>query len=96
MRRWKVWEGGSSVKMKIFVVNIKKKWLKFLIFFFSADPRCRDLDLWREEAEVWSVSAPKELLKTMHQKDIKRQDILQELLRTEKHHCRTLVILKQV
>ncbi|KAK3599339.1 hypothetical protein CHS0354_009832 [Potamilus streckersoni] len=48
------------------------------------------------ESETWSVTAEKKLLKKMSAKDIKRQDIIWELIQTEKHHCKTLVILSKL
>lgn len=54
------------------------------------------MGLWIEDAEAWSSTMTKPVLKEMNTKDIKRQDIIHELVVTEKHHCRILVILKQV
>ncbi|KAL3866273.1 hypothetical protein ACJMK2_043581 [Sinanodonta woodiana] len=48
------------------------------------------------EPETWSVTAEKKLLKKMSAKDIKRQDTIWELIQTEKHHCKTLVILNKL
>lgn len=55
-----------------------------------------DLEDFSEEPEAWSVTVEKDMLKKMKKIDIKRQDVIMELIKTEKHHVRTLKIMQQV
>lgn len=54
-----------------------------------------DLDI-KPEPEAWSVSIDKKILKKMTAKDIKRQDVIHELIQTEVHHVRTLKIMQKI
>ncbi|XP_060070706.1 A-kinase anchor protein 13-like [Ylistrum balloti] len=49
-----------------------------------------------DEAETWSGSIDRKIIKKMSHKDIKRQDTIWELIQTERHHCRRLKILQRV
>ncbi|XP_077988756.1 rho guanine nucleotide exchange factor 28-like isoform X2 [Glandiceps talaboti] len=60
---------------------------------FDDDP---DLMLKGPEPESWSVTVDKKTLKKMSNKDIKRQDVIFELIQTEKHHVRTLKIMQKI
>lgn len=55
-----------------------------------------DLENFDEEPEAWSVTVEKDLLKKMKKNEIKRQDVILELIQTEGHHVRTLKIMQQV
>ncbi|XP_020626886.1 rho guanine nucleotide exchange factor 28-like isoform X3 [Orbicella faveolata] len=59
---------------------------------FQGDP---DLDI-KDEPEAWSVTVEKKILKKMTAKDIKRQDVIHELIQTEVHHVRTLKIMQKI
>ncbi|XP_071793867.1 rho guanine nucleotide exchange factor 28-like isoform X2 [Asterias amurensis] len=48
------------------------------------------------EPESWSVTAEKKVLKKMSHKEIKRQDVIFEFIKTEKHHLRTLKIMQKI
>ncbi|XP_022086949.1 A-kinase anchor protein 13-like [Acanthaster planci] len=48
------------------------------------------------EPESWSVTAEKKVLKKMSHKEIKRQDVIFEFIKTEKHHMRTLKIMQKI
>ncbi|XP_070543265.1 rho guanine nucleotide exchange factor 28-like isoform X4 [Ptychodera flava] len=60
---------------------------------FDDDP---DLMIKGPEPESWSVTVDKKTLKKMSHKDIKRQDVIYELIQTEKHHVRTLKIMQRI
>ncbi|XP_033750595.1 A-kinase anchor protein 13-like isoform X3 [Pecten maximus] len=49
-----------------------------------------------DEAETWSGSIDRKVIKKMSHKDIKRQDTIWELIQTERHHCRRLKILQRI
>lgn len=55
-----------------------------------------DLENFDEEPEAWSLTVDKDLLKKMKKNEIKRQDVILELIQTEGHHVRTLKIMQQV
>lgn len=59
----------------------------------GADPQ---LGIALEEHDSWSPSVPKELLKTLKEKQIKRQEHIYEFIMTEKHHCQTLLVMQKV
>ncbi|KAG9511293.1 hypothetical protein GZH46_00135, partial [Fragariocoptes setiger] len=50
------------------------------------------------EPEQWRafVNNDKQLLENMSEMEIQRQEIIYELIQTEKHHCSTLAIMKKV
>ncbi|XP_073242389.1 rho guanine nucleotide exchange factor 28-like isoform X6 [Porites lutea] len=50
----------------------------------------------KDEPEAWSVTVDKKILKKMTAKDIKRQDVIHELIQTEVHHVRTLKIMQKI
>lgn len=50
----------------------------------------------KEEPEAWSVTVDKKTLKRMTAKDIKRQDVIHELIQTEVHHVRTLKVMHKI
>lgn len=54
-----------------------------------------DLDI-KAEPEAWSVHVDKKIIKRMNAKDIKRQDVIHELIQTEVHHVRTLKIMQKI
>ncbi|PFX30955.1 rho guanine nucleotide exchange factor 28-like isoform X3 [Stylophora pistillata] len=54
-----------------------------------------DLDI-KPEPEAWSVAVDKKILKSLSAKDIKRQDVIHELIQTEVHHVRTLKIMQKI
>lgn len=49
-----------------------------------------------DEYESWSPSVPKEVVKSLKDKQIKRQEHIYEFLMTEKHHCQTLLVMQKV
>lgn len=55
-----------------------------------------ELKLATPEPEAWSMMQDKEYLSTLSEKEIKRQDIIHELIQTEKNHCAVLLIIEQV
>lgn len=55
-----------------------------------------DLENFDKEPEAWSLTVEKKILKKMSKNDIKRQDVILELIQTEGHHLRTLKIMQQV
>ena len=55
-----------------------------------------DLEDFDQEPEAWSVTVDRKVLKKMSTKEIKRQDVILELIQTERHHVRTLKIMQQV
>ncbi|KAJ7385328.1 hypothetical protein OS493_016404 [Desmophyllum pertusum] len=59
---------------------------------FQGDP---DLDI-KDEPEAWSVTVDKKIHKKMTAKEIKRQDVIHELIQTEVHHVRTLKIMQKI
>lgn len=52
----------------------------------------------KEEPEAWSVTVDKKILRErkMAAKDIKRQDVIHELIQTEVHHVRTLKVMHKI
>ena len=44
----------------------------------------------------WTEIAPKSVVKDLEKKEIKRQQIINELMSTEQHHVRDLKIIEQV
>ncbi|XP_051776791.1 A-kinase anchor protein 13 isoform X3 [Erpetoichthys calabaricus] len=48
------------------------------------------------EADSWSLTVDKKLLKQLKKDVIKRQDVIYELIQTEMHHVRTLKIMSDV
>ncbi|XP_053957715.1 rho guanine nucleotide exchange factor 18 [Anastrepha ludens] len=59
----------------------------------GADPI---LGIAAEEHDSWSPSVPKEVLKSLKEKQIKRQEHIYEFIMTEKHHCQTLLVMQKV
>ncbi|XP_071506121.1 uncharacterized protein [Diadema antillarum] len=55
-----------------------------------------DLVTQGPEPESWSVMVEKKTLKDMSRKEIKRQDVIFEFIKTEKHHLRTLKIMQKI
>lgn len=55
-----------------------------------------DLENFDAEPEAWSVTVEKKVLKKMSTKEVKRQDVIMELIQTEGHHVRTLKLMQQV
>jgi hypothetical protein len=55
-----------------------------------------DLENFDEEPEAWFFTVEKDLWKKMKKNEIKRQDVILELIQTEGHHVRTLKIMQQV
>lgn len=55
-----------------------------------------ELRLPEEEPEAWSSTVDKKVLKKLKEKDIKRQEIIYELIITEKHHCLTLKVMQKL
>ncbi|KRZ66764.1 Rho guanine nucleotide exchange factor 2, partial [Trichinella papuae] len=60
------------------------------------DAKWAELGLWSVEADGnwWSTGRGKVARNYMSTKEVKRQDIIHELVTTERHHCITLVLLK--
>uniref|UniRef100_A0A8B9H8B4 DH domain-containing protein n=1 Tax=Astyanax mexicanus TaxID=7994 RepID=A0A8B9H8B4_ASTMX len=48
------------------------------------------------EADSWSFTMDKKYLKQLKKDDVKRQDVIYELIQTEMHHVRTLRIMSDV
>ncbi|TNN58056.1 Rho guanine nucleotide exchange factor 18 [Liparis tanakae] len=48
------------------------------------------------EAESWGVAVDQNYLRALTKEDVKRQEVIYELIQTEKHHVRTLKILLHV
>ncbi|XP_071386815.1 rho guanine nucleotide exchange factor 2-like, partial [Centroberyx affinis] len=48
------------------------------------------------EADSWSLAVEPTFLQTLHKDQIKRQDVIYELIQTEFHHVRTLRIMEGV
>lgn len=44
-----------------------------------------------DEQDSWSPSVPKEIVKSLKDKQVKRQEHIYEFIMTEKHHCQTLL-----
>uniref|UniRef100_W8AWK2 Rho guanine nucleotide exchange factor 18 n=3 Tax=Ceratitis capitata TaxID=7213 RepID=W8AWK2_CERCA len=59
----------------------------------GADPI---LGIVAEEHDSWSPSVPKDVLKSLKEKQIKRQEHIYEFIMTEKHHCQTLLVMQKV
>ena len=49
-----------------------------------------------EEPDSWSSSVPKEVAKSLKDKQVKRQEHIYEFIMTEKHHCQTLLVMQKV
>ena len=49
-----------------------------------------------EEHDSWSPSVPKEIVKSLKDKQVKRQEHIYEFIMTEKHHCQTLLVMQKV
>uniref|UniRef100_A0ABM0ML21 Rho guanine nucleotide exchange factor 28-like n=1 Tax=Saccoglossus kowalevskii TaxID=10224 RepID=A0ABM0ML21_SACKO len=50
----------------------------------------------KDEPESWSVMVDKKKKKGLSKLDIKRQDVIYEMIQTEKHHVRTLKIMQKI
>ena len=65
--------------------------------YVSADPPAPDLDLSDLEAEVdppdWRLSLSEEALARLSSRELKRQDVINELFHTERSHVRNLKVL---
>ncbi|KAL5289557.1 hypothetical protein ACFFRR_009568 [Megaselia abdita] len=48
------------------------------------------------EPDSWTPNIEKEILKTIKDKEIKRQEHIYEFIMTEKHHCQTLLVIKKI
>jgi len=59
-------------------------------------PSLDDPELEVKAVEHWSTSVPKEVRKKMTKSDINRQEVINELLYTEQHHIRDLLILQKL
>ncbi|XP_068557968.1 rho guanine nucleotide exchange factor 18a isoform X2 [Cebidichthys violaceus] len=53
-------------------------------------------DLQNLEAESWGVSVDQNYLRALNKEAVKRQEVIYELIQTERHHVRTLKILLYV
>lgn len=49
-----------------------------------------------DEHDSWSPSVPKEVVKSLKDKQVKRQEHIYEFIITEKHHCQTLLVMQKV
>lgn len=59
----------------------------------GADPV---LGVIMDECESWSHSVAKETVKSLKDKQVKRQEHIYEFIMTEKHHCQTLLVMQKV
>ncbi|XP_017108852.2 rho guanine nucleotide exchange factor 2 [Drosophila bipectinata] len=59
----------------------------------GADP---SLGIVLKEHDSWTPGVPKELLKSLKELQIKRQEHIYEFIMTEKHHCQTLIVMQKV
>ncbi|XP_030377338.1 rho guanine nucleotide exchange factor 18 [Scaptodrosophila lebanonensis] len=59
----------------------------------GADPM---LGIVLKEHDSWTPGVPKDLLKTLKELQIKRQEHIYEFIMTEKHHCQTLLVMQKV
>ncbi|XP_037816199.1 rho guanine nucleotide exchange factor 18 [Lucilia sericata] len=59
----------------------------------KADPA---LGICLKEHDSWSPGIPKDILKTLKDTQIKRQEHIYEFIMTEKHHCQTLLVMQKV
>jgi len=59
----------------------------------GADPV---LGIVLKEHDSWTPNVPRELLKTLKELQIKRQEHIYEFIMTEKHHCQTLIVMQKV
>ncbi|XP_055839935.1 rho guanine nucleotide exchange factor 18 isoform X4 [Episyrphus balteatus] len=60
----------------------------------GADPA---LGIALDEHDSWSPSVPKEVVKSLKDKQqVKRQEHIYEFIMTEKHHCQTLLVMQKV
>ncbi|KAM7351151.1 rho guanine nucleotide exchange factor 18 cysts isoform 1-T4 [Cochliomyia hominivorax] len=59
----------------------------------KADPT---LGICLKEHDSWSPGVPKDILKTLKDTQIKRQEHIYEFIMTEKHHCQTLLVMQKV
>jgi hypothetical protein len=55
-----------------------------------------DLENFDEEPETWRFTVENDFWKKMKKNELKRQDVILELIQTEGHHVRTLKIMQQV
>ena len=58
-------------------------------------PAWADLDLWAEQPASWAEMHPMEAA-TLGPTERKRQNVIHELVLTERHHCQVLVLLRQL
>lgn len=49
-----------------------------------------------KEHDSWSPGVPKDILKSLKEQQIKRQEHIYEFIMTEKHHCQTLLVMQKV
>uniref|UniRef100_A0A1I8P763 DH domain-containing protein n=1 Tax=Stomoxys calcitrans TaxID=35570 RepID=A0A1I8P763_STOCA len=59
----------------------------------KADP---SLGIEQKEHDSWSPGIPKDILKSLKDQQIKRQEHIYEFIMTEKHHCQTLLVMQKV
>ncbi|XP_055379547.1 rho guanine nucleotide exchange factor 18 isoform X2 [Condylostylus longicornis] len=60
----------------------------------GADPA---LGIALDEHDSWSPSVPKEIVKSLKDKQqVKRQEHIYEFIMTEKHHCQTLLVMQKI
>ncbi|KAI9576523.1 rho guanine nucleotide exchange factor 18 isoform X1 [Glossina fuscipes] len=48
-----------------------------------------------EEHDSWSPGVPRDILQSMKEQQIKRQEHIYEFIMTEKHHCQTLLVMQK-
>ncbi|KAF7639198.1 DH domain-containing protein [Meloidogyne graminicola] len=61
--------------------------------------RWADLDLWAEQEPSWTAKYGNRNdgeISSLNAKELKRQNIIYELVLTERHHCQVLVLLQQL
>ncbi|XP_055686266.1 rho guanine nucleotide exchange factor 18 isoform X2 [Lutzomyia longipalpis] len=59
----------------------------------GADPM---LGMTIDEPESWSPSVPKEVVKSLKDKQVKRQEHIYEFIMTEKTHCQNLLVMQKI
>ncbi|XP_076065727.1 uncharacterized protein LOC143039494 isoform X6 [Oratosquilla oratoria] len=60
------------------------------------DPGDPDLKLLEKEPELWVNTVDKELVSSLTEKQVKKQEHIYELIITEKHHCSMLKVMKKL
>lgn len=54
------------------------------------------LGIANDEYDNWRPSVPKEIIKSLKDKQVIRQEHIYEFIMTEKHHCQTLLVMQKV